>query len=33
MRDDYIKNVKDTLKRLSDYLSEKTWITGSEVCA
>ena len=33
MRDDYIKNVKDSLKRLSDYLGEKTWITGSEVCA
>ena len=32
MKEDYIKKVKDTIKLFSDYLGEKTWITGDKVC-
>ena len=31
MRDDYIKNAKQKIKRFSDFLGEKQWFAGGQV--
>ena len=31
MKDDYFKNLVSTLTRLSNYLGDKPWFTGSKV--
>ena len=31
MKEDYFKNVKTTLKRVSDFLGDKPWFVGKEV--
>ena len=32
MKDDYIKNVKSKIKQFSDFLGDKKWFGGTEVC-
>jgi len=31
LRDDYIKNVKQKIKRFSDFLGEKQWFAGGQI--
>ena len=32
MKDAYIKNVKSKIKQFSDFLGDKKWFGGTEVC-
>lgn len=31
MKEEYMENVKTSLKRISDFLSDKPWFAGNEV--
>ena len=32
MREGYIKNIRKDLQQFSDFLGDKKWFAGSEVC-